>query len=121
MMGSVPHDVARLIVSCRDRHGIVAALSAALAEVGANIISSAQHSTDPENGAFFLRMEFHLDRLEARLEDVESRLSSVAGAFEMDWQVLSAARRKRAAIFVSREDHCLFDLLWRWRRDELPM
>ena len=61
-------DVARLIVSCRDRHGIVAAISGALADAGANIISSEQHSTDPEGGTFFLRMEFHLDDLSPELE-----------------------------------------------------
>jgi len=114
-------DVARLVVSCRDRHGIVAALSTALADLGANIISSAQHSTDPEGGMFFLRMAFHLGGLETRLPDVEGRLADVAAPFEMTWHLSRASQRKRAVIFVSREDHCLFDLLWRWQRGELPM
>ncbi len=111
-------DVARLIVSCRDRHGIVAALSSALADAGANIISSDQHSTDPEGGTFFLRMEFYVDDLTPELE---TRLAEIGAQFEMDWRVTRASSRKRVALFVSRWDHCLLDLLWRWGRGELSM
>ena len=114
-------NVARLIVSCPDQHGIIAALSACLAGVGANIINSAQHSTDPEGGSFFLRMEFHLADLPHRRALVESRLALVADAFGMEWRLTLASTRKRVALFASRHDHCLLDLLWRWRRDELAM
>jgi formyltetrahydrofolate deformylase len=114
-------DVARLLVSCPDRHGIVAAVSSALAEAGANIVNSEQHSTDPEGGSFFLRMEFHLDGLERSWAELEARLEVVAAEFEMEWSLRLAATRKRVALFVSRHDHCLLDLLWRWRRGELPM
>jgi formyltetrahydrofolate deformylase len=114
-------DIVRLLVSCRDRHGIVAAVSTALAEVGANIVSSAQHSTDPENGMFFLRMEFHLGDFASQRARVEERLRKVAGSFDMTWSVAAASERKRVAIFVSKQDHCLADLLWRWQRDELKM
>jgi formyltetrahydrofolate deformylase len=114
-------DVARLVVSCRDRHGIVAGLSSVLAGLGANIVSSAQHSTDPENGMFFLRIEVHLAGLAARFGELEAALAGVAADFSMSWQLSSAARRKRVALFVSKQDHCLADLLWRWQRDELPM
>ncbi len=114
-------DIARLIVSCRDRHGIVAAISTALADMGANITSSAQHSTDPENGTFFLRMEFHLARLEERRPELEELLAPVAEEFALTWRLAVASERKRTAVFVSKHDHCLFDLLWRWQRDELPM
>jgi formyltetrahydrofolate deformylase len=114
-------DIARLIVSCRDRHGIVAAISTALAELGANITSSAQHSTDPENGTFFLRMEFHLAGLEERRHELEERLAAVADELALTWRLAVASERKRTVIFVSKYDHCLFDLLWRWQREELPM
>jgi formyltetrahydrofolate deformylase len=114
-------DVARLIVSCPDRHGIIAALSACLAESGANIVSSAQHSTDPEGGNFFLRMELHLEGLARHRHELEDRLAAVAGRFEMSWRVSAASDRTRLALFVSRHDHCLVDLLWRWRRDELDV
>ena len=114
-------DVARLVVSCPDRHGIVAALSSTLADVGANIVNSDQHSTDPEGGSFFLRMEFHLAGLEQRREELEARLAAVAAELDMEWRLALAERRKRVALFASRHEHCLLDLLWRWRRGELAM
>jgi formyltetrahydrofolate deformylase len=108
---------ARLLISCPDRHGIVAAVSGFLAARGANIVSSAQHSTDPEGGAFFMRMAFTIDALD---EDfVAAFAEEVAERFSMDWRVDDAGRPKRVALLVSREDHCLLDLLWRWRRGEL--
>jgi formyltetrahydrofolate deformylase len=112
-------DVARLIVACPDRSGIIAALSQLLAENGANIISSDQYSTDPEGGRFFLRMEFHLDGLERRREALERELQAVASAFAMDWRIALADTRQRVALFASRHDHCVLDLLWRWQRQEL--
>jgi formyltetrahydrofolate deformylase len=112
--------VGRLLVSCVDRPGIVAALSRFLADRGANIIESDQHSTDPEGGLFFMRTEFHLDGLEADAEDFErSFAAEVAEPFGMEWQMNYATRRKRVAVLVSRHDHCLAELLWRWRRGEL--
>ncbi len=110
--------IGRLLITCPDRHGIVAAVAGFLAASGANIISSDQHSTDPEGGEFFMRMEFSLElgdlgALErAFAEEVGDRL-------DMDWRLTDAGRPKRMAILVSREDHCLVDLLWRQRRGEL--
>src|SRR5918999_4187207 len=118
--GGVSGGVGRLLVSCTDRPGIVAALSTFLRESGANILQSDQHTTDPEGGIFFMRTEFHLDGLEDRAEDLERAFAAeVAGPFGMDWRMHYAARRKRVAILVSRYDHCLAELLWRWRRGEL--
>jgi formyltetrahydrofolate deformylase len=114
-------DVARLIVSCPDQHGIIAAISTALADAGANIVSSDQHSTDPEGGQFFLRMEFHLERLARRRGALEERLNEIAPRFAMDWRLGTAETRKRVALFASRYDHCLLDLLWRARTRELEM
>ena len=110
--------LARLLISCPDRPGIVAAVSSFLSEVGTNIVSSHQHSTDPEGGMFFMRMEFTPDGLS--LGELEARFAARVGEpFGMDWRMWDAGRRKRMAIFVSRQDHCLLDLLWRWRRDLL--
>jgi formyltetrahydrofolate deformylase len=120
-----PLQTYRLLISCADRPGIVAAVSRFLAESGANIVRSDQYSTDPVGGAFFLRMEFTLpadgaagdaaagDRFGERFGAV------VAEPFAMTWRLWNAAVKKRAALLVSRYDHCLLDLLWRWRRDEL--
>ena len=108
----------RLLITCPDRHGIVAAVAGFLADSGANIISSDQHSTDPEGGEFFMRMEFTLERGDfgaigrAFAQEVGERL-------DMEWRLTDADRPKRMAILVSREDHCLVDLLWRHRRHEL--
>jgi formyltetrahydrofolate deformylase len=108
---------ARLLISCPDQHGIVAAVSGFLAERGANIIASDQYSTDPEGGAFFMRMAFAIETFDEAL--VAAFAEEVAERFAMDWRIDDAARPKRVAILVSREDHCLLDLLWRWRRGEL--
>jgi formyltetrahydrofolate deformylase len=112
--------VGRLLVSCVDRPGIVAALSRFVADRGANIVQSDQHTTDPEGGSFFMRTEFRLDGLDDQAEDFERAFAAeVAEPFGMDWQMHYASRRKRVAILVSRHDHCLAELLWRWRRGEL--
>ena len=105
---------ARLLISCPDRHGIVAAVSGFLAARDANIVRSDQHSTDPEGGTFFMRMAFTLPALDA--DFAEAFGTEVGERFAMDWRLADAARPKRVAVLVSREDHCLLDLLWRWRR-----
>ncbi|MDE3133720.1 MAG: formyltetrahydrofolate deformylase [Acidobacteriota bacterium] len=114
-------NVARLLVSCRDREGIIARLSEALRDAGANIITSDQFSSDPYGGSFSLRMEFYVPDPEERLAELDERLAAIGSELELDWRLVDARARKRVALFVSRYDHCLLDLLWRWRRGELPM
>ena len=114
-------NVWRLLVSCRDREGIVASLSSALRDVGANIITSDQFSSDPTGGRFSLRMEFFVPVADERLPILEQQLAQIAAELELDWKLIDAKHRKRVALFVSRYDHCLLDLLWRWRRGELDM
>jgi formyltetrahydrofolate deformylase len=115
-------DIGRLLVSCPDKPGIIAAISRFLHEHGANIIESDQYSTDPEGGAFFLRTVFHRKGLAAVRPDLERRFAADVGApFAMSWRFSAAGVPKRAAIMVSRYDHCLLDLLWRARRLELDL
>ena len=110
----------RLLISCADRPGIVASVSQFLHDAGANIVSSDQHSTDPEGGAFFMRMEFHLTMSDGERAELERRFAREVGTpFAMDWRMWDARTPKRVAILVSRYDHCLLDLLWRWRRGQL--
>src|SRR5450432_2337611 len=90
-------DTARLLVSCPDRHGIVAAVSTLLFECGANIIASDQYSTDPEGGTFFLRMEFHLAGLAERRAELEGAFAGIGERFEMDWRLAYVSERKRIA------------------------
>jgi formyltetrahydrofolate deformylase len=114
-----PRYTARLLIGCADRPGIVAAVSGFLFERGANIVSSHQYSTDPTGGRFFLRTEFFLEDPFERERLQTEFASEVAARFEMDWEMRWWGERRRIAILVSRHDHCLFDLLWRWRRGEL--
>jgi formyltetrahydrofolate deformylase len=109
----------RLLLSCPDRHGIVAAVSTFLADTGANIVSSDQFSTDPEGGAFFLRIEFHLPGLAERRAEFEERFGAIASVFAMRWRLSLEGERKRVWLLASRHDHCVLDLLWRWRRGDL--
>jgi formyltetrahydrofolate deformylase len=95
----------------------VAAVSHCLDEAGANIIQSDQYSTDPEGGRFFMRIQFQLDS--GALDALTTSFSSVADRFRMEFKLSDSGRRKRVALMVSRPDHCLLDLLWRWRRGEL--
>jgi formyltetrahydrofolate deformylase len=112
--------IVRLLVSCPDRPGIVAAIAQAIFGLGGNIIQSDQHTTDPSGGAFFMRVEFDLPASVDRtaLAAVVDRLTR---EFAMQATVRFADDVKRAAIFVSRLDHCLVDLLWRWKAGDLPM
>ncbi len=109
---------ATLLVSCPDQRGIVASLAQLLYGHGANILDADQH-TDPVAGIFFQRIRF--DRSELRTDRValEAAIAEVAERLRMTWRLSYAERPKRVAIFVSRTDHCLYDLLLRHRAGEL--
>ena len=116
--GAANPGLLRLLISCPDQPGIVARVSRFLYEAGANIIRSDQYSTDPEGGTFFLRMEFAL--APDKREGLAERFGlGVAEPLGMTWRLWDAARPKRISVMVSRYDHCLLDLLWRWRRGQL--
>jgi formyltetrahydrofolate deformylase len=107
----------RLLLACPDRPGLIAAVSGFLAEAGLNIVDADQHSSN--EGRFFMRMVFDAGP-EAEREGLRQRFErELAAPFEMDFRFAESSERKRAAIMVSREDHCLSDLLWRWRSGEL--
>lgn len=110
---------ARLLISCPDRPGIVAAVSQFLFERGGNIVHSDQHTTDPEGGIFFMRIECDLPELDMRGAALEQEFEPIAHRFQMDWRLAYAARVKRLAIFVSKAEHCLLELLWRWKAGDM--
>jgi len=110
---------ARMLISCPDKAGIVAAVSQFLYEQGANIVQSDQYTMDPEGGMFFMRIEFDLQDLEQRLPSLQEDFTRVADRFSMRWSIFRAARRKRIAVYVSKEDHCLLELLWQWQSGDL--
>ncbi len=112
---------ATLLTRCPDRPGIVAAVSSFLYNHGANVTALDQHSTDPEGGTFFLRLEFqtpHLDVSRTLLE--RSFGDAVANPYGMDWRISYSAEFKKVAIMVSRQEHAALELLWRRSRGELP-
>ncbi len=121
--GRGPDHTARLLVSCADGPGIVAAVSQHLFEAGANIVSSDQYSTHPEHGMFFMRNAFWLPALETATGRArfEAGFAPLAERFAMEWRIAYAHERKRVALMASREQHCLLDLLWRHRTGELEM
>ncbi len=112
-------NTARLLISCPDRSGIVAAVSQFLYTHGANVLDAAQHSTDPTGGTFFMRMVFYLEDLDVSRSQLEKAFNEVvASKFEMDWRMSYTDQRKKMAILVSKYDHCLLELLWRLRSGE---
>ena len=112
-------DVGRLLVRCPDRPGIVAVLSGLMAEVGANIIDSQQHSSDPSGGIFTLRLEFFLAGLPDRRPELERRLGALTPQWQLTWRLTEAAHRPTVAVFVSRADHVLQELIYRVRAGDL--
>ena len=109
-----------LTLSCADRPGIVAKVSAALFEGGFNVLE-AQQFDDLETGNFFMRVAFNGAKDQADVTAFRRAFSDLAATFGMIWSLRSEAERKRVVLMVSRFDHCLADLLYRWRSGELKM
>ncbi|NIP94412.1 MAG: ACT domain-containing protein, partial [Akkermansiaceae bacterium] len=107
-----PTHLATLLVRCPDRKGIVASLAQTLSGHGANILAADQHR-DSLEGQFFQRIHFDGSELQTDWSSLERGISEVAGRFGMGWQLVHGNESKRVAIFVSKYDHCLWDLLLR--------
>ena len=110
--------IGTLLVSCKDRRGIVATLAQVLYGHGANILDSDQH-TDTVAGLFFQRIRFDTRELLTDHGTLERAIAEVAKRFDMDYRLAYARSKKKMAIFVSKYDHCLIDLLLRHRAGEL--
>ena len=109
-----------LTLSCPDRVGIVAAVSGFFAQHGGWIVEASYHA-DTESGRFFMRQEILADSLPFDMPALRTHFGVVAQAFAMDWQLSDSAQKKRLVILVSKQDHCLNDLLHRWRSGELQV
>jgi formyltetrahydrofolate deformylase len=113
-----PNDTAILLVHCPDRQGLVAAITTAIHRLHGNVIDLDQH-VDAERGVFFMRVEWDLSGFGATLEEFAREFArGVAEPFGMRWQLHRTSRRQRVAIFVSRYNHCLYDMLARWQSGE---
>ncbi|ALN73829.1 formyltetrahydrofolate deformylase [Aureimonas sp. AU20] len=109
-----------LTLSCPNRPGIVAAVSRHLFDNGADIREAHQFD-DPETGRFFMRVRFAMVESVVRIESLTGAFGAIAERFGMEWRISGAEDRQKVLILVSRFDHCLADLLYRWRIDELRM
>jgi len=109
-----------LTLSCPDRVGIVAAVSGFVAQHGGFIVEASYH-TDQETQLFFMRQEIRADSLPFDAAKLRMRFATLAEQFQMSWQVSDSAVKKRVVMLVSKQDHCLNDLLHRWRSNELDI
>ena len=107
-----------LTLSCPDRRGIVHAVSGFLLEHGGNIEEAAQYN-DHDTGLFFMRVQFACDSLDDAA--LRARLAPFAEPFGMQWQLHTTSQPMRTVIMVSKEGHCLNDLLFRWKSGLLPL
>ncbi|MBL4762283.1 MAG: formyltetrahydrofolate deformylase, partial [Gammaproteobacteria bacterium] len=110
-----------LTVSCPDKTGITAATTGFIAEHGGWITEAAQHSDTnerPGEYTFFMRIEIKADSLPFSLDEFRQRFRSIADQFDMQWKISDSRIKPRIIIFVSKLDHCLTDLLYRWRNQE---
>jgi formyltetrahydrofolate deformylase len=109
-----------LTLSCPDRPGIVSAVSTFLAHNGQNILD-AQQFNDVETDKFFMRVVFTAADIAVGLSALRTGFTAIAERFGMSWQMRDRANRRRVMLLVSQSDHCLVDILYRWRTGELAM
>lgn len=113
-----------LTASCPDRVGIVAAVSGFFAQHGGWILETTLHSEPPNDegvAAYFMRLEIKADSLPFDLDGLRTAFKPVADEFNMTWKLSDSAQRKRVVILVSKQEHCLYDLLARWQSKELDV
>jgi len=115
MTASTGHAV--LLISCPDRQGIVAAVTRFIATHRGNIMDLEQH-VDPEQATFLMRVEWALSGFDLEPDRFGAAFAEVATSFAMTWELRLTSQRARMAIWVSREPHCLYDLMARYRSGE---
>src|SRR5690242_2121430 len=109
-----------LTLSCPNRPGIVAAVSTYLFESGCNVLD-AQQFDDVTTGNFFMRVVFNPVKDGTSAASLSEGFDAVAKKFAMKWTMRDRADKRRVLLLVSRFDHCLADLLYRWQTGELQM
>jgi len=109
-----------LTISCPDRSGIIAAVTGFIAEHG-GFITEASYHTEQEAQRFFMRQEMRADSLPFDAAAFHEKFKPLADEFNMTWQLTDSANKKRLVVLVSKQDHCLDDLLHRWRSGELQV
>lgn len=112
---------ATLIVSGPDQPGLVARITQMITKQGGNIVSLDQYTTDPQGGSFYQRVVFHKRDLAASMPELEAGFAAELDPVGVSFRLSNNAVPKRMAVLASKSDHCLLDLLWRHRRQELPV
>lgn len=107
-----------LTLYCPDRPGVVAAVCTFIAGYGGSIVESSQHS-DLVEGCFFMRVEVDAASLSIDLETFKQKFSSIGENFQMTWQLFDSKQKHRVVVLVSKHDHCLADILYRWRNQDI--
>lgn len=114
-------ETAVFLVQCRDQKGIVSKISDFIFRYDGNIIKSDQYTTDPVDGRFFIRIEFCFDPLIVSKEHLEGEFLILSKALKAQWQIHYLSTKLRMGIFVSKQDHCLMDLMYQWKCSELQV
>ncbi len=111
---------AKLLISCPERPGIISTVTNYLIEYKANIAHLHQYTTDPKAGMLFMRIEFDLEEYDS-YGKLEQDLHVLAREYSLEWNLSRNDKRKRMAVFVSKADHCLNELLFRWNSGEIQV
>jgi len=110
----------RLIITCPDQVGIVAEVSRFIAEHNGWILE-ANHYSDPSSKWFFMRHEIAADSLPFGVEAFTEKFKPIAERFNMTWSVRDSSVKKRVLLLVSKQDHCLSDILYRWKSGDMHL
>ena len=112
---------AKLMISCQDKPGIIAAVTNFLASNDINIVHADQHSMPVENKSmFFMRLVFEYNAQSVDIDSIENDFGTLVGnEYEMNWNIFRDEERKKIAILASKTDHCLLEILWRWQSGEI--
>ena len=109
-----------LLLSCKDQPGLVSKISSLIFALGGNIHSLDEYA-DINEKQFFIRVAWGIGSQDVVVSEIEARFASLGKQFSADWALKNTAKKLRVAIFVSRYDHCLREILWRYGSDELPI
>lgn len=107
-----------LLITCPDQQGLVSAVADLLFKYNGNVLHADQH-IDTEEKLFFMRVEWDLESFSISMDDFKEAFAIIADRYQMRWRLQRSAKKTSTAIFVSKQDHCLADLLYRNRAGEL--
>jgi len=107
-----------LTLYCPDKPGVVAAVCTFIANHGGSIVESSQHS-DLVEGCFFMRVEIDAASLSIELDEFKQLFSPIGESFQMTWQLFDSDQKHKVVVLVSKHDHCLADILYRWRNQDI--